>query len=77
MHTDLGPLKPSVLQQVAAAAPVLLVADPGSSPETGLVLSVAPLMGALPAVDAKHGRWLHVQVGGGQRARRGGRAGGG
>lgn len=59
---DLSLLKPSVLQQVAAAAPVLLVADPGTKPETGLVLSVAPLMGALPRVDAKHARWLHVQV---------------
>ncbi len=60
---DLSLLKPSVQQQVAASAPVLLVADPGSKPETGLVLSVAPLMGALPRVDARHPRWLHVQVG--------------
>ncbi|KAL4427887.1 hypothetical protein ABPG75_001976 [Micractinium tetrahymenae] len=59
---DLSLLKPSVLQQVAASAPVLLVADPGTKPETGLVLSVAPLMGALPQVDAKHARWLHVKV---------------
>lgn len=66
---DLSLLKPSALQQVAAAAPVLLVADPGTKPETGLVLSVAPLMGALPQVDAKHARWLHVQVGTGAASR--------
>jgi protein CLEC16A len=59
---DLSLLKPSVLQQVACAAPVCLVADPGTQPQTGLVLSVAPLMGAVPAVDARHTRWLHVQV---------------
>lgn len=59
---DLSLLKPSVLQQVASAAPVCLVADPGTQPQTGLVLSVAPLMGATPAVDARHPRWLHVQV---------------
>ena len=59
---DLSLLKPSVLQQVASAAPVCLVADPGTQPQTGLVLSVAPLMGAAAAVDARHARWLHVQV---------------
>lgn len=63
---DLSLLKPSVLQQVASAAPVCLVADPGTQPQTGLVLSVAPLMGAAPAVDARHPRWLHVQVGPGR-----------
>lgn len=60
--TDLTLLKPSVLQQVACAAPVLLVADTGATPATALVLSVAPLMGAAPYVDERHPRWLHVFV---------------
>ena len=62
LPADLSLLKPSVVQQLAAAAPVALVAAPGVKPETGLVLSVAPLMGAAAAVDAKHPRWLHVQA---------------
>ena len=62
LPADLSVLKPSVVQQLAAAAPVALVAAPGVKPETGLVLSVAPLMGAAAAVDAKHPRWLHVQA---------------
>lgn len=28
----------------------------------GIVLSVAPLMGADPAIDDGHKRWLHVHV---------------
>lgn len=62
LAADLTLLKPSVLQQLASAAPVLLVAEQGSKPETGLVLSVAPLMGAAPRVDERHARWLHVEV---------------
>lgn len=28
----------------------------------GVVLSVAPLIGADPCVDASHKRWLHIHV---------------
>jgi hypothetical protein len=28
----------------------------------GIVLSVAPLMGADPVIDPSHKRWLHVHV---------------
>ncbi len=31
-------------------------------PAAGIVLSVAPLMGADPAIDASHKRWLHIHV---------------
>lgn len=30
--------------------------------KTGLVLSVAPLLGAEASIDQQHGRWLHVHV---------------
>ncbi len=39
-----------------------LVAETGSKPETALVLSVAPLMGAEAELDERHPRWLHVQA---------------
>lgn len=47
---------------VAAAAPVVVVADPGPRPNVGVVLSAAPLLGSLPRIDEGHPRWLHVQV---------------
>jgi hypothetical protein len=46
----------------AVAAPVVVVADPGSRPNTGVVLSTAPLLGACPRVDNGHPKWLHVRV---------------
>ncbi|GBF91765.1 hypothetical protein Rsub_04069 [Raphidocelis subcapitata] len=43
--------------------PVTVVADPSpTKPGTGVVLSVAPLLGADPAIDRNVGKWLHVHV---------------
>ena len=41
---------------------MVVVADPGSRPNTGVVLSAAPLLGTCPRVDEQHPRWLHVRV---------------
>lgn len=59
----LARVKPKALAAaVAASAPAVVVADPGSAPSTGVVLSAAPLFGAAPRVDDQHSRWLHVTV---------------
>jgi hypothetical protein len=43
--------------------PVAVLADPSPSrPQAGVVLSVAPLLGARPYTDPQVGRWLHVHV---------------
>ena len=43
--------------------PVAVLADPSpSKPNAGVVLSVAPLLGADPVPDAKVSKWLHVHV---------------
>jgi hypothetical protein len=47
---------------VSRAVPTVLLADPGTRINSGIVVSVAPLMGAEPYVDANHPRWLHVHV---------------
>ena len=59
---DLSQLKPAALQLIAASSPVVLLADAGSRPDTGLVLSTAPLMGASAAIDPGHPKWLHIAV---------------
>jgi len=48
----------------AAATTVasVVLADPGQQSNTGVVLSLAPLLGANPKVDRSHPRWLHVHV---------------
>ena len=48
----------------AAATTVasVVLADPGQQSNTGVVLSLAPLLGANPEVDRSHPRWLHVHV---------------
>jgi len=48
----------------AAATTVasVVLADPGQQSNTGVVLSLAPLLGANPEVDRLHPRWLHVHV---------------
>lgn len=40
----------------------VVLADPGQQPNSGLVLSLAPLMGAAAQVDSSHPKWLHVHV---------------
>lgn len=40
----------------------VVLADPGPTPLSGLVLSLAPLMGADAEVDRSHPKWLHVHV---------------
>ena len=43
--------------------PVTVVADPSpTKPNSGVVLSVAPLLGADPRVDRGVPKWLHVHV---------------
>lgn len=43
--------------------PVAVLADPSPNrPGAGVVLSVAPLLGARPYTDAQVGKWLHVHV---------------
>ncbi len=43
--------------------PVAVLADPAPSKlNAGVVLSVAPLLGADPSVDKSVGKWLHVHV---------------
>lgn len=43
--------------------PVTVVADPSpTKPGAGVVLSVAPLLGANPSMDKNVGKWLHVHV---------------
>lgn len=43
--------------------PVAVLADPSPSrPQAGVVLSVAPLLGARPYTDHQVGKWLHVHV---------------
>lgn len=43
--------------------PVAVLADPSPSrPQAGVVLSVAPLLGARPYTDPQVGKWLHVHV---------------
>lgn len=43
--------------------PVGVLADPSPSrPQAGVVLSVAPLLGAHPYADPQVGKWLHVHV---------------
>ncbi len=43
--------------------PVTVVADPSpNKPNTGVVLSVAPLLGANPSVDKSVPKWLHIHV---------------
>lgn len=43
--------------------PVAVLADPAPSrPQSGVVLSVAPLLGARPYTDPQVGKWLHVHV---------------
>jgi hypothetical protein len=65
--------------------PVAVLADPAPSKlNAGVVLSVAPLLGADPSVDKGVGKWLHVHVRPSVRGllrvlkvgRRGGRVGG-
>ena len=46
----------------ATGAAHVILADPGQQPNTGVVLSIAPLLGADAAVDRSHPRWLHVHV---------------
>ncbi|GAB4821885.1 hypothetical protein N2152v2_008931 [Parachlorella kessleri] len=63
MAERLAWVKPEALAAAAAAAvPVVVVADPGTRPNTGVVLSAAPLLGTCPRVDEQHPRWLHVRV---------------
>ena len=40
----------------------VVLADPSQQPNSGLVLSLAPLMGAAAQVDSSHPKWLHVHV---------------
>lgn len=43
--------------------PVAVLADPSPSrPQAGVVLSVAPLLGARPSTDPQVSKWLHVHV---------------
>ena len=46
----------------ATGAAHVILADPGQQPNTGVVLSIAPLLGADAAVDRSHPRWLHIHV---------------
>ncbi|KAK9820557.1 hypothetical protein WJX72_011634 [[Myrmecia] bisecta] len=50
------------MNSIMASVPSVVLADPGTQLNTGVVLSVAPLMGADPVVDRSHSRWLHVHV---------------
>ena len=40
----------------------VVLADPGQQPNSGMVLSLAPLMAANAEVDRSHPKWLHVHV---------------
>ncbi|MEW5299570.1 MAG: hypothetical protein WDW36_002571 [Sanguina aurantia] len=45
------------------SSPAVVLADPAPTRmNTGIVLSVAPLLGADPALDRSMGKWLHVHV---------------
>ena len=46
----------------ATSTASVVLADPGQQPSSGLVLSLAPLMGAAAQVDSSHPKWLHVHV---------------
>lgn len=48
--------------ELLQASPSVVLTDQGPQPDTGRVLSVAPLMGATASIDAGHARWLHVKV---------------
>jgi hypothetical protein len=53
----------SVDHALLRSLPVTVVADPSpTKPNSGVVLSVAPLLGADPRVDGNVGKWLHVHV---------------
>ncbi len=60
-------LQGAAAQAALARAAVMTVAsvvlaDPGQQPNSAVVLSPAPLLGASPQVDGSHPRWLHVHV---------------
>lgn len=46
----------------ASSMASVVLADPGQRHKSGLVLSLAPLMGAAAQVDSSHPKWLHVHV---------------
>ena len=52
----------ALAQAAANCAATVLLADPGEQAETGLVLSLAPLLGADPQLERAHPRWLHIHV---------------
>lgn len=52
----------ALARAAASSMASVVLADPGQQPNSGLVLSLAPLMGAAAQVDSSHPKWLHVHV---------------
>lgn len=52
----------ALARAAATSMASVVLADPGQQPNSGLVLSLAPLMGAAAQVDSYHPKWLHVHV---------------
>lgn len=58
-----GTASPATQASLLRCLPVAVLADPvPSKPNTGVVLSVAPLLGADPSQDKNVAKWLHVHV---------------
>ena len=52
----------ALARAAATSVASILLADPGQQPNSGVVLSLAPLLGADVEADRSHPRWLHVHV---------------
>ncbi|KAL3156762.1 hypothetical protein ABBQ38_001037 [Trebouxia sp. C0009 RCD-2024] len=52
----------ALARAAASTMASVVLADPGQQPNSGLVLSLAPLLGAAARVDTSHPKWLHVHV---------------
>lgn len=52
----------ALAQAAATTMASVVLADPSAHPNSGLVLALAPLMGAAACLDTSHPKWLHVHV---------------
>lgn len=66
MQVDTALQGAAAQQALAKAAAVstasVILADPGQEANHGVVISLAPLLGADPTLDRAHPRWLHIHV---------------
>jgi hypothetical protein len=60
---EASPSSPAARTALLRSLPVAVLADPAPGrPSAGVVLSVAPLLGADPCPDTRVAKWLHVHV---------------